>query len=176
MSPSQSPVSRLNRALFWTKATMVWERLLPAIFPFVVLGLLIAAAGEWGLFLWVPLFVHLLCLAVGLLVTVIISVRALFGFRLPSFTEINGRLATDNGLKPERLIAMRHEVVQPKLKIGKAKAGIATADPFALRYVAIAAIVLGLLINGPVPLSRVQTAFFPGSKPIPVLMARLSSK
>ena len=163
MQPSnKSPLAPLNRGLFLTQATMIWERLLlPAIFPFVLLALLVAVAGQWGLFAQMPKVAHIAVLAVGVVICVVASMRLALRFRMPSFTEINTRLALDNDLRPERLLAMRHEKQQPPLKIGKAKAGIAASDPLALRYVALAAAILGFLILGPVPVEEVASGFMP---------------
>ncbi|HTM80239.1 DUF4175 family protein [Asticcacaulis sp.] len=163
MQPSnKSPLAPLNRGLFLTQATMIWERLLlPAIFPFLLLALLVAVAGQWGLFALVPKPVHIAVLAVGLVICVVAAVRLALRFRMPTFTEINTRLAVDNDLRPERLLAMRHERQQPSLKVGKAKAGIAASDPFALRYVALAAAILGFLILGPVSVDQVASGFMP---------------
>ena len=159
---NKSPLAPLNRGLFFTKATMVWERLLlPFLFPFVLLALLIAVAGQWGLFGGLPKAAHIAVLVVGLILCIIAAVRTILRFRMPSFTEINTRLALDNDLRPERLLAMRHEKNQPPLKVGKAKAGIAASDPFALRYVALAAAILGFLIQGPVSVERVASGFMP---------------
>lgn len=163
MQPSnKSPLAPLNRGLFFTKATMIWERLLlPVIFPFVLLALLVAVAGQWGLFAWVPRLAHIAVLVLGLIVCLIAAVRTILRFRMPTFTEVNTRLAVDNDLRPERLLAMRHEKNQPPLKVGKAKAGIAVSDPFALRYVVLAAAILGFLILGPVPVEQVASGFMP---------------
>ena len=159
----KSPLAPLNRGLFLTKATMIWERLLlPCLFPFILMALLIAVAGQWGLFARLPRMSHLAILAAGLIISLVASIRLALRFRMPTFTEVNTRLALDNGLRPERLLAMRHEKNQPPLKIGKAKAGIAASDPFALRYVALAAAILGFLILGPVPIEQVAGAFMPG--------------
>ncbi|ESQ92991.1 hypothetical protein ABAC460_01700 [Asticcacaulis sp. AC460] len=151
----------MNRALFWTQVVMVWERILPALFPYVLLVALVAVAAQWGLFLNMPSWAHAGVLSVGLLVAIFASIRAVFRFRAPTFTEYNTRLAVDNGVKPERLLAMRHEVDQPPLRVGKAKAGIAESDPYALRFVALVAALLGFLVLGPVPWSRVQHGFMP---------------
>ena len=160
MSSNKSPLAPLNRGLFFTKMTMIWERLvLPFLFPYVLLALLIVVAGQWGLFAPLSKPVHLALLAAGLAIAVVASVRVILRFRMPTFTEINTRLAVDNALRPERLLAMRHEKKQPPLKIGKAKAGIAASDPFALRYVALAAALLGFLILGPVPIERLGSGF-----------------
>ncbi|ESQ93679.1 DUF4175 family protein [Asticcacaulis benevestitus] len=160
MSSNKSPLAPLNRGLFFTKMTMIWERLvLPFLFPYVLLVLLIVVAGQWGLFAPLPRLAHLALLGAGLVLAVVASVRAALRFRMPTFTEINTRLAVDNALRPERLLAMRHEKRQPPLKIGKAKAGIAASDPLALRYVALAAALLGFLILGPVPVERLASGF-----------------
>ena len=159
--PARKPssLSPLNRGLFGTRMVMIWERLLPALFPYVLLVLLVAVAGQWGLWLHTPLWLHIALVVAGFLVAVVASSRAILRFRLPSFTELNTRLAVDNDVKPERLIGMRHQVEQPALRVGKAKAGIAEADPFALRYLALLAALLGFLIFGPVPLSRWESGF-----------------
>jgi hypothetical protein len=162
--PLSRPFSNLNRALFWTRMVMVWERLLPAFFPFVLLALLIAVAAQWGLFLNLSPLVHAGILAAGLAVAIFACVRATLRFRQPTFTELNTRLAVDNGVKPERLLAMRHELNQPRLRIGKAKAGIAVSDPFALRFIALMGALMGLLILGPVPASRIAQGFCPFAK------------
>mgnify|MGYP000005147126 CR=1 FL=1 len=159
---NKSPLAPLNRGLFLTKAVMIWERLLlPSLFPFVLLAVLVAVAGQWGLFARVPQFAHIAILATGGLISVVAAVRMALRFRMPSFTEVNTRLALDNDLRPERLLAMRHEKKQPPLKVGKAKAGIAASDPLALRYVALAAAILGFLIQGPVSVEQVASGFMP---------------
>ena len=155
----RSPFSPLSRALFGTRLVMIWERLLPALFPYVLLVLILVVAGQWGLFLMLPGWAHIGVLVLGLAVALFASVRGILAFRMPGFTELNARLALDNALRPERLLAMRHESAQPRLKIGKAKAGIAAADPFALRYVALVAAMLGFLVLGPVPVSRILSGF-----------------
>jgi hypothetical protein len=159
---NKSPLAPLNRGLFLTKAVMIWERLLlPVIFPFVLLALLVAVAGQWGLFVLLPKAAHIAVLVAGLVICLVASVRMALRFRMPSFTEVNMRLALDNDLRPERLLAMRHEKQQPPLKVGKAKAGIAASDPLALRYVALALAILGFLIMGPVSVNQVASGFMP---------------
>ncbi len=164
LSGKPGALSPLNRALFWTRVVMVWERALPVVFPFILLILLVAVAAQWGVFLLIPPLAHAGVLIVGLVVAGYAAVRGAMRFRLPTFTELNTRLAVDNGLKPERLLAMRHEVDQPHLRVGKAKAGIAAADPFALRFVALVAAMMGFLILGPVPLTRIEHGFCPFAK------------
>jgi hypothetical protein len=161
MSSTPSAFSRLNRALFWTRVVMVWERALPIVVPFPLLALLIAVAGQWGLFLIVPLWAHAAILAAGLVIAIYAAVRGALAFRLPSFTEVNTRLAVDNDLKAEQLLGLRHAKDQPSLRIGKAKAGIAAADPFALRFVALVMVALGFLILGPTSFYRMPASFCP---------------
>ena len=51
MSSNKSPLAPLNRGLFFTKMTMIWERLvLPFLCAFFLLGLLFVVAGQLGLF------------------------------------------------------------------------------------------------------------------------------
>ncbi len=144
---------------------MVWERILPVIVPFPLLAVLVAVAGQWGLFLVVPAWAHIAILVVGFLIAIYAAVRAALRFRQPSFTEVNTRLAVDNDLKPEQLLGLRHAKVQPALRIGKAKAGIAVADPFALRFVALMMFALGFLILGPGSLCRIPASFCPCAAP-----------
>jgi hypothetical protein len=156
-----TPFSRLSRAFGGTKLIIMWERILPAIAPFVLWAGAVAVAGQWGLFSSLSLIAHAAILIAGLILALFLSIRAIMRFKTPSFTEINQRLAFDNGLRPERLLAMRHEVKQPRLKIAKAKAGLAIGDPFAIRFALILAAVFGFLIQGPVPTSRIAHAFVP---------------
>lgn len=164
LSGKPGALSPLNRALFWTRVVMVWERALPVVFPFILLIMLVAVVAQWGVFLILPTLAHAGILALGLIVAAYAAVRGAMRFRMPTFTELNTRLAVDNAVKPERLLAMRHETDQPHLRVGKAKAGIAAADPFALRFVALVAAMMGFLILGPVPLSRVAHGFCPFAK------------
>lgn len=156
---------------------MVWERILPVLVPFPLLALLVAVAGQWGLFLLVPKWAHIAILVVGLLVALYAAVRSALAFRKPTFTEVNTRLAVDNEMKPEQLLGMRHQKDQPSLRIGKAKAGIAKADPFALRFVALAMLVLGLVILGPSSLYRMPSSFCPFAAPtVAMIDLNLASK
>lgn len=161
MAVGLSTFSPLRRSLLGTRLVMIWERLLPALFPYPLLALILAVAGQWGLFAYAPPVAHIAAIIAGLVLALWASVRAALRFKLPTFTEVNTRLALDNGLRPERLLGMRHEVVQPRLRVGKPKAGIAQSDPFALRFVALVMAILGFLVLGPVPLSRVASAFTP---------------
>ncbi|MDC7682837.1 DUF4175 family protein [Asticcacaulis sp. BYS171W] len=163
--------SRLNRALGWTATVMVWERLLPALTPFLLLAAAIAVASQWGLFLALGTVVHIAVLVVGSAVAITAAVLNLRGFKTPTFTETNTRLALDNKVTPEYLLGLRHAKKQPSLKIGKAKAGLAKGDPFALRYLMLVLIMFGYLSQGPVPWTQVASGFAPLGKPGVVLVA-----
>jgi hypothetical protein len=161
MAAGLTPFSRLNRAFTGTQLIIMWERILPALVPFVLWVGLVAVAGQWGVFARVSGLVHAGILAAGAVAALFFAARNALSFKAPSFTEINTRLALDNGLKPERLLAMRHEVVQPPLKIAKARAGVALGDPFAIRFVIVLAAVFGFVFQGPVPAEQVASAFCP---------------
>lgn len=169
------PLSKLSRALFWTHVVMIWEQILPAVTPFLLLAGAIAVAAQWGLFAGLSPMVHLAVLTAGAVVAAIAAVLNLRGFKKPSFTEINTRLALDNGVKPDVLIGMRHKVKQPSLKIGKAKAGMAKGDPLALRYLMLILFGFGYLLQGPVPLSQIASAYMPLHKGAPVVLAQLEA-
>lgn len=152
-------LSRLKRAFALTGTIMVWERVLPALTPFLLWGLSILVAGQWGLWSHLAFEGHAAVMVAGLLLALVVSVRSLRRFRRPSFTETNQRLALDNRLRPERLLAMRHETQQPRLKTGKAKAGLAAGDPMALRYVLLLIAAFGLWTQGPVSASQALSGF-----------------
>jgi len=158
------PLSRLSRALFWTKAVMLWEQILPALTPFLLLAGAIAVAAQWGLFLGLGPVVHIAILSAGVVAALIVAVLNLRGLRVPGFTEINSRLALDNAVKPEVLIGLRHKATQPPLKIGKARAGLAKGDPLALRYLMLLLVGFGYLFQGPVPLSQIADGYRPLEK------------
>ena len=161
MAEGLKPFSNLSRALYGTKLVMIWERLLPALAPFMVSLGAIGVAGQWGLFLHMALGLHIGLMIALFIIAAIAGAYFLKDFKTPSFSEINERLALDNDLKPERLLAMRHETKQPPLKLGKAKAGFAKGDPMALRFVLVLLAVFGLVIKGPVPVSQIKHALLP---------------
>jgi hypothetical protein len=169
------PLSKLNRALFWTHVVMIWEQILPALTPFLLLAGAIAVAAQWGVFAALSPLGHLGVLAAGVVVAALAAVLNLRGFKQPSFTEINTRLALDNGVTPDVLIGLRHKTKQPSLKIGKAKAGMAKGDPLALRYLMLILFGFGYLTQGPVPLSQIASAYMPLYKGAPVVLAQLDA-
>lgn len=152
-------LSRLRRAFALTGTIMVWERVLPALTPFLLWGVSIIVAGQWGVWSYLTFEGHAAVMAAGLLLALVVSVHYLRRFRRPSFTETNLRLALDNRLRPERLLAMRHEKKQPRLRTGKAKAGLAAGDPMALRYVLLLIAAFGLWTQGPVSVSQALSGF-----------------
>jgi len=151
---------------------MIWEQILPALTPFLLLAGAIAVAAQWGLFLPLGSMAHIALLSAGVVAALIAAMLNLRGLRVPSFTEINSRLALDNGLKPEALIGLRHKANQPPLKIGKAKAGLAKGDPLALRYLMLILVGFGYLFQGPVPLSQIADGYLPLEKPTLVVSAK----
>ncbi|MFT3996165.1 MAG: DUF4175 family protein [Asticcacaulis sp.] len=158
------PLSKLNRALFWTRTVMLWEQILPALTPFLLLAGAIAVAAQWGLFAGLDPILHIAILSAGVIAAGVVAVLTLRELRTPSFTEINSRLAFDNGVQPEVLIGLRHKAKQPALKIGKARAGLAKGDPFALRYLMLILVGFGYLFQGPVPLHQIAGGYLPGQK------------
>lgn len=158
------PFSKLNRALFWTRAVMFWEQILPALTPFLLLAGAIAVAAQWGLFTGLDPILHIAILSAGVIAAGAAGALNLRDLRTPSFSEVNSRLALDNGVPPEVLIGLRHKAKQPALKIGKARAGLAKGDPFALRYLMLILVGFGYLFQGPVPLSQIAEGYLPGKQ------------
>lgn len=142
------PLTRLSRAMAGQTAVMIWERLLPALTPFLlVLGGLVVA-HQWRVWAHVPLEVQPWVILVLILLAAIIGLFRLKDFKAPTFTEIVTRLAHDNGLKTDYIIGLRHKDIQPKLKLSRPKAGVAEGDPFALRFVLLLVFGFGLFLQG----------------------------
>ena len=131
---------------------MVWERLVPVVAPFLVLGLVLAVAGQWGVFKRILPVWHAAFIA---------AIRASMRFKMPDFGALYRRVASDNDMTYEQILNLRHQPNQPRMRLGRPKAGIAQADPFALRFVAVLMAALGYLIFGPVPVSQWVEAFTP---------------
>lgn len=151
----------VQRAVVITRLIMIWERLVPVVTPYVILAALIAVAGQWGLFQHVTRLWHIGLLVAGAIIATMAAITHLLRFRLPGFIELYQRIAVDNDMPYERILNLRHQHAQPRLRIGQPKAGMAEADPLALRFVAVLMAVLGYLIFGPVPTTQIHQAFTP---------------
>ena len=140
---------------------MVWERLVPVVAPFLVLGLVLAVAGQWGVFKRILPVWHAGLIITGVIVAFIAAIRASMRFKMPDFGALYRRVASDNDMTYEQILNLRHQPNQPRMRLGRPKAGIAQDDPFALRFVAVLMAALGYLIFGPVPVSQWVEAFTP---------------
>lgn len=168
----------MNRAAL----VMSWERFVPVIAPWGVLALVVLVAAQWSVFARLHIQAHVLILIVGLLVALVASGRALTRFRFPSRDDILRRLETDSQLPKGRLLGLydspaagdaalwqvhleQARDLAPTLRVGKPKAGIAEADPLALRYVALVLFALGLFWSGSPDLNRLREGLMPHTRP-----------
>ena len=122
---------------------MVWERLVPVVAPFLVLGLVLAVAGQWGVFKRILPVWHAGLIITGVIVAFIAAIRASMRFKMPDFGALYRRVASDNDMTYEQILNLRHQPNQPRMRLGRPMAA------------------LGYLIFGPVPVSQWVEAFTP---------------
>lgn len=157
--------ARLNRALWLARAVMLWEQGAGIWTPLVLAAGLIATAGLWGLFEALPFFVH------ASLVTLVLFVALAFAawggrrLRWPTREEVRDRLEMDSRLVHAPLSSLEdapavgdaalwelHQAqardAAARARVGRPKAGMAGADPYALRFVLVLAAVLALWVRG----------------------------
>jgi hypothetical protein len=157
---------------------MLWERGAAVWAPFLLAAGAIAVAGLWGLF--EPLSAVARSVAVTLIVLVALgfSVRGLLAVRAPSRRDTLRRLEIDGGLTHQPLSALEdrpalghaelwdlHKTqaadAARQARVGRPRAGLAAADPFALRYALVIAAVLALWARGPQRAPEAVRAFEP---------------
>lgn len=167
--------------LVLARLPLVWERLVPALAPWLLAALATAALGVWmqalplsGL--WGP---ALLIAPFGLALA--FSLRNLVRLRLPARHEAESRLTADNGLVHRPFAALNdtlatgnadlwdlHRVQSAeslrRLRLARPRAALAAADPLALRYALTLALVLGLWTQGPDGVDQARSAFRPAGQ------------
>ncbi len=155
-------------ALLWEEAAPVWAP------PALVLGLL-AAAGAWGLLGGLAPFARS-GVALGVaLAAVVLALRGARAFRWPQERAVSARLQADSGLSEAgafELLADRPAGADPAAlalwkaararaaaqaaaaKAGRPKAALARLDPFGLRLLIPAALLLAAALEGPKAFER----------------------
>ncbi|MFN3230092.1 MAG: DUF4175 family protein [Asticcacaulis sp.] len=174
-------VPALESAMNRVALVMSWERFVPVIAPWGVFALLLLVAAQWSVFARLHIQAHVLILFVGLLIAFVASARALLRYRFPDRETILRRLETDSQLPTGSLLGLydtpaagdaglwqlhleQAREMAPSLRVGKAKAGIAEADPYALRYVALVLFALGLFWSGNPDLNRLREGLLPHTR------------
>lgn len=158
--------ARLNRALILARAVMLWEQTARLWAPLLLALGGVAVAGLWGLFALIPPVAHNALFAVALVVALGFSAWGARGIRWPSREEARKRLEADSALTHSPLEALEDTPAtgDPALwalhkaqaedaikaaRVGRPKAGLAEADPYALRYVLLLAAAFALWVRGP---------------------------
>ncbi|MBS0297476.1 MAG: DUF4175 family protein [Proteobacteria bacterium] len=170
--------ARLNRALILARAVMLWEQTARVWAPWLLGAGVLAVAGLWGLFGFVPPMAHTAVVVVAALVALGFSVWGARGLRWPSREDAKRRLQADSALVHAPLEALEDmpAVGDPALwalhkaqaedaikaaRVGRPKAGLAEADPYALRYALVMAAVMALWARGPDKAGDALYAFRP---------------
>jgi hypothetical protein len=171
---------RLDRALTAARFVMLWEQGWAIWAPLLLAAAFIAVAGLWGVFERLPAWADAVAVAAAVVVGTAFAVRGALSLRWPTREETSRRVETDSRLvhrplaslsdtpaagDPELWALHRARAVEAiaKTRVGRPKAGIAKADPFALRYLLLVAAALALWARGPESLPQAQMAFRPAA-------------
>lgn len=165
MTAVPAPSGRLARAVWLARAVMLYERSSGVWTPFLLAAMGIAAAAAWGLFERLPEGVGALVVGAALVLALVSAVVALLGVRPPTREEARARVELDSGLEHRPFAALDdapaigdpalwalHQTgaaaEAAKARVGRPKAGIAAADPWALRWAFGLALALALALHG----------------------------
>jgi hypothetical protein len=170
--------NRLTRALWAARAVMLWEQGPRVWAPWLLAAAALAVAALWGLFELVGPIGRVVLLAGAGLAALVASVRGALALRWPSREQTRARLEADSRLVHAPLTALEdaRAAGDPALwelhrkaaaaavaqtRVGRPKAGLAAADPLALRYALTMAAVLALWARGPERVQHLADAFAP---------------
>ena len=158
---------RLARLSMLARAALLWERLWPAVWPAAAVAGLFLAVAFLDILPLLPGWLHalVLALAIGGVITGI--ARGLSQVRMPTRTQARRRLELDSGLDHRPLAAVQDRLAAGKgdrdtvllweahrrrmrarlrsLRVRLPRAGLAVADPFAVRAVIGLLLVIGLI-------------------------------
>ncbi len=169
---------RLGRALFAARAVMLWEQGAAIWAPLLLAAGFIAVAGLWGVFGRLPAWSDAAAVGLAAIAGVAFAVKGAFAIRWPTSEAMRRRIEVDSRLVHRPLTSLadapaagdhelwalhRAKAVEAiaKARVGRPKAGVAAADPFALRYLLLVAAGLALWARGPESLPQAQLAFQP---------------
>ncbi len=170
--------ARLNRALAAGWVVMLWERTALVWTPLLLAAGAIAVVGLWGLFTPLSVIARDIVVTVIILITLGFAIWGLTKVRAPKRDEMVRRIEVDSRLahcsitmladKPatgDAALWELHRVqsanAAAKARVGRPRAGIAAADPFALRYALLIAAILAVFVRGPEHGRDALTAFTP---------------
>jgi hypothetical protein len=170
--------ARLERALWLARLVMLWEQGAAVWGPWLLAIGSIATAGLWGLFALVPPIAHATLVTLALAAALVFSVLGARTIRWPTREDTRKRLEADSRLVHAPLSALddtpasgdpalwalhraQAEQAVRATRVGRPRAGLAAADPFALRYVLVVGAVLALWARGPERAPDALSAFRP---------------
>jgi hypothetical protein len=173
--------ARLTRALWAARAVMLWEQGAKVWAPWLLAAAALATAALWGVFETAEAPWRAALLAGTVVTAVVFSVRGALAIRWPGRVETRARLEADSRLVHAPLTALEdaRAAGDPALwelhrkaamaaietaRVGRPRAGLAAADPVALRYALVVAAVLALWARGPDRVSHVADAFAPHAR------------
>jgi hypothetical protein len=169
---------RLVRALAIARLVMLWEQGAMIWAPVLLAAGFIAVAGLWGVFEGLPPWAGAALVAVILLAGLGFAVRGVFTLRWPSREETRRRLELDSRLIHQPLTSLedapasgdvalwalhRTRAIEAiaRTRVGRPRAGLAAADPMALRYLLVVAGALALWGRGIDRAPEAAQAFHP---------------
>lgn len=157
MSTARS-TPRTGRAVLKARLGLAWERLAAVWIPLVLTLGGLAVLAVWGAFEILPRPVQAAAVAALLVAALALAILNLLRLRWPSEAEARARLDADFDALDDHLAAgdaalwalhrRRAEEALAQARAGRMGAGIAAADPMALRYALVVAAALGLWAFG----------------------------
>lgn len=168
--------ARLTRALWAARGVMLWEQGAKLWTPWLLAAGALVSAALWGLFDNGGPMLRATVLIGAPLAAAIATVRGALSLRWPTLAETRARLEADSRLTHAPLSALEDAraagdpllwelhrkaavAALEKAKVGRLRAGLAAADPLALRYALLVAAVMALWVRGPERLTHLADPF-----------------
>lgn len=172
----------MERRVRLSRALLVWEALLPALWPAAGFAGLFVALALFGFFSVLPPFLHWALLAGSGVLFVAMLWHGFRGFHWPSRGEALRHLERSSGLPHAPLSAYEDVAAEntgdpalwaahrrwigerlKRLRIGLPASLLAARDPFALRAAVLLLLVVGIAGTGPGHFDRIANALLPGA-------------
>jgi uncharacterized protein (TIGR02302 family) len=181
-APSPGLQRRLSRRFALARLTLIWERLLPELWPaWLALGIFLALA-LFDVPAMLPGWLQALLLAALVACVALNLAAALRRFRLPSHADSRRRVETASGLAHRPLAALedrlagagggdaamlwqvhraRMAAAIKRLSVGIPRVGLRQRDPYGLSAVLVLALATGVFAAGDDWRARIDRAFHP---------------
>lgn len=181
----KSPDIQLDAKIRRARWVIFWERLWSALFPLLCIAGTFLLAAISGILEWLPREAHFAVLGL-FLVACGVALRPLFSVRMPENAEALKRIENVSGLPHQPASSYRDQLsaapadsaskrlwqvhkerlakLIASLKSGWPKSGLASLDPFGLRYGLALAIGIFFVLNGGDVPDRIERAVSPAAK------------